>query len=45
MLTKTMQAASKRLEALSMATAFAEAGDPDTARKILEDAKKPYKPE
>jgi hypothetical protein len=44
MLTKTMAAASKRLETLSMASAFAEAGDPDTARKILEDAKKPFKP-
>jgi hypothetical protein len=29
------------LEALSMAAAFAEAGDPETAKKILEDAKKP----
>jgi len=45
MLTKTMAAASKRLETLSMASAFAQAGDPDTARKILEDAKKPFKPE
>ena len=41
LLTNTMRAASKRLEALSMAAAFAEAGDPDTARQILEDAKKP----
>jgi DNA-binding response OmpR family regulator len=41
LLTNTMRAASKRMEALSMAAAFAEAGDPDTARKILEDAKKP----
>jgi DNA-binding response OmpR family regulator len=40
-LTNTMRAASKRLEALSMAAAFAEAGDPETAKKILEDAKKP----
>jgi DNA-binding response OmpR family regulator len=44
-LTKTMAAASKRLETLSMASAFAQAGDPETAKKILEDAKKPYKPE
>ena len=43
LLTKTMKAASKRLEALSMATAFAEAGDPETAKKILEEAKKPFK--
>lgn len=41
LLTNTMRAASKRMEALSMAAAFAEAGDPDTARQILEDAKKP----
>jgi DNA-binding response OmpR family regulator len=41
MLTNTMRAASRRLEALSMAAAFAEAGDPETAKKILEDAKKP----
>lgn len=41
LLTNTMRAASKRMEALSMAAAFAEAGDPETARKILEDAKKP----
>ena len=43
LLTNTMRAASKRMEALSMAAAFAEAGDPDTARQILEDAKKPIK--
>jgi DNA-binding response OmpR family regulator len=43
LLTNTMRAASKRLEALSMAATFAEAGDPDTARQILEDAKKPVK--
>ena len=41
LLTNTMRAASKRMEALSMAAAFAEAGDPDTARQIMEDAKKP----
>ena len=40
-LTKTIKAASRRLEALSMAAAFAEAGDPETAKKILEEAKKP----
>lgn len=43
MLTKTMRAASKRLEALSMASAFAQAGDPETAKKIMEEAKKPVK--
>lgn len=42
-LTNTMRAASKRLEALSMAAAFAEAGDPETAKKILEESKKPTK--
>jgi DNA-binding response OmpR family regulator len=41
LLTNTMRAASKRLEVLSMAATFAEAGDPETAMKILEDAKKP----
>jgi DNA-binding response OmpR family regulator len=40
-LTKTIKAASRRLEALSMAAAFAEAGDPETAKKIMEEAKKP----
>jgi hypothetical protein len=43
MLTNTMRAASKRLEALSMAAAFAEAGDPETAKKIMEESKKPTK--
>jgi DNA-binding response OmpR family regulator len=42
-LTKTIKAASRRLEALSMASAFAQAGDPETARKIMEEAKKPLK--
>lgn len=41
MLTNTMRAASKRLEALSMAATFAEAGDPETAKKIMEESKKP----
>ena len=41
LLTNTMKAASRRLEALSMASAFAQAGDPETAKKIMEDAKKP----
>jgi DNA-binding response OmpR family regulator len=41
LLTNTMRAASKRMEALSMAAAFAEAGDPETAKQIMEDAKKP----
>ncbi len=41
LLTNTMRAASKRMEALSMAAAFAEAGDPETAKQILADAKKP----
>jgi DNA-binding response OmpR family regulator len=40
-LTNTMRAASKRLEALSMAATFAEAGDPETAKKIMEESKKP----
>ena len=43
LLTDTMKAASKRLEALSMAAAFAQAGDPETAKKIMEEAKKPKK--
>jgi DNA-binding response OmpR family regulator len=43
LLTKTMRAASQRLETLSMAAAFAEAGDPETAKQILEEAKKPFK--
>ncbi|MBW1990705.1 MAG: response regulator [Deltaproteobacteria bacterium] len=39
LLTKTIRGAAKRLEALSMASAFAEAGDVETAKKIMDEAK------
>jgi DNA-binding response OmpR family regulator len=43
LLTNTMRAAAKRMEVLAMAATFAEAGDPETAKKILEEAKKPVR--
>lgn len=40
LLTNTIRAASRHLEALSMASTFAQAGDVETARKIMEESKK-----